>query len=122
MVINRSTRQYNATFKAVIECPLQENEVPLIPKYLPAAQDLIEAEDMLAMTGYEVSYRYNPKHDNYSVCIKGVMSDCVNLGYWLYGNGESVQMAKRSAYWKHFELFRQAAWSDRASQTSSIAS
>lgn len=113
MAFKNSFTQKKVEFKEVVQYALLPEDVSRVVAYLAEPSDVLEAMEQLAMTGYEVAIQRNEKHENFSVCLKGVSPECVNAGKWLYGNGKTLSGAFCSAAFKHFEIFKQGEWKQR---------
>lgn len=107
-----------AKFEEVIQCALLPDEVDKVVAYITTADDILELMEVLASQGYEVTFRYDALRKNYSVCVKGAITGCVNAGKWLYGNGDTSLTAFCSAFYKHFEIYKQEKWTHRSTGSS----
>jgi len=103
-----------ASFQEVIQCSFMGKEADKVVGYIATPEALIDMTEILTSTGYEVSVRFDPVRENYSVCLKGVSEDCPNAGLWLYGNADTLLDAYCSAYFKYFEIFEQKKWVARS--------
>lgn len=115
MAIHNAMQNKTASFQAVIQCSFLPDEPKKVVGYIASPDQIIEMIEIVGLTGYEISIRHDKKRENWSVCLKGVSTDCVNAGLWLYGNGESQHMAFCAVFYKHFELYAQERWQDRIS-------
>jgi len=111
-----------APFLAVVQHTFMPDEVPTVMAYLPDDKSILDGLENLGLTGYEVSARYDKQRESWSVCIKGADRDCVNAGKWMYGNGGTLQLAYCSAFYKHFEVFKQKEWTGSEAKGSLLLS
>jgi len=109
----RNGNDRKVSFEEVIQCSLFGKELDKVVGYIATADALLDMTETLLLLGYEVSHSYNPKHKNYSVCLKGVREDCTNAGLWLYGNADDLLTAYAAVYFKHFEVYESGRWVDR---------
>jgi len=111
-----------APFLAVVQHTFIPEDIPLVVAYVTDEAHLFQMLEILGSTGYEVSQRYDKSRESWSVCIKGADRDCTNAGKWMYGNGETLNLAYCSALYKHFQVFKQGEWRGSEAKGSSILS
>ena len=117
MAIHNAMQNKTVPFKAVVQCTFLPGEPDKVMGYISSDADILRGVLEMTLQGYEITIRWDPKRKNYSVCLKGVTDTCANAGKWLYGNGETLQLAYGSAFYKHYVIFNEGEWNDRGTPT-----
>lgn len=117
-----AAQQSVAPFLAVVQYTFMPEDIPNVVGFVEDGMSVMDALDILGTTGYEVSVRYDKQRESWSVCLKGADRECVNAGKWMYGNGNTLQLAYCSAFYKHFVVFKQGEWKGSEAKGSTILS